>query len=363
MSNENFYYAYKKYNLSIETHIYSYVYLMSIFESFKEWAIIENPSQLKQHKDYVKKEKEKKKKTKEDKQREEMKANLTPEEYERRYQKQWRDKNKKKKHELYIVSYAKQKEERDIISEEVLSEIEYKWEKEQTIDEYYINKFKEEDTDWEWRYRYSWRASPLAKLDRRRVVKYDRPIRITENYWNINILIKKQLSMQWDIYKLIYPRLNEIPLGSFKMSPNQKVTARPMWNMTWRILELAEESWYPKHQICEITWALQKGIYIPSEVYLWHISWIFWETIITSMGHMFKIALENNLKWLTPDTIEDVRQQRLNYKKKWDKCRIYVLLNAYLIRVPNCKIYEKDWIKNYWHYSYYVVPMWNKFIN
>jgi len=34
------------------------------------------------------------------------------------------------------------------------------------------------------------------------------------------------------------------------------------------------------------------------------------------MGHMFKIALENNLKWLTPDTVEEIHQQRLNYKKE-----------------------------------------------
>lgn len=334
---------------------------MSLFDTLKEGEIIENPSQLKQRKEYVKKEKEKKKKMKEDKLKEEMKAKLSPEEYSKRYQKRWREKNKKRKHELYLADYAKQKEERDKITEEVLSEIEYKWEKELTIDEYFIEKFREEDTDWEWRYRYSWRASPLAKLDKVWAPRQKFPVRIAENYWNMNVLIKKQLSIQWDIYKLIYPHLNEIELGSFRMAPNQKVTARPMWNMTWRILELAEESWYPKHQICEITWALQKWIYMPSEVYLWHISRIFWDVIVTSMGHMFKIALENNLKRLTPETIEEMRQQRLNYKKKWDKCRIYTLINSYLIRVPACKIYEADGIKNYWHYFYYIVPMWNKF--
>lgn len=145
------------------------------------------------------------------------------------------------------------------------------------------------------------------------------------------------------------------------MAERQKVTARPMWSMVWKILELAEESKLPKHQICEITQALQNGTYIPEEIYLWHISRIFWDVIVTSMGHMFKIALENNLKWLTPDTVEEIHQQRLNYKKEWDKCRIYPLYNSYLIKVPAWKIYEEDWIKDYWHYFYYVVPMWNKF--
>lgn len=335
---------------------------MSLFDSFKKWTIIENPSQLKQRKERVKEEKKKAKVSKEAQLRAEMKAKLSPEEYYKWYQKRWRDNNKKIKHKLYVKSYAKQREERDEISEEVLSEIEYKWEKEQTVDEYYIEKFREDDTDWEWRYRYSWWASPLAKINRRLAPYYKYPIRIAENYPEMGRLMKTQLSVQWNIYKLIYPQLNEIGLWSFKMAEKQKVTARPMWNMTWKILEIAEESWYPKHQICEITWALQTGTYIPSEVYLWHISWIFWDVIVTSMGHMFKIALENNLKRLTPGTIEEIHQQRLNYKKRWDKCRIYPLYNSYLIKVPACKIYEKDWIKDYWHYFYYVVPMWKKFI-
>lgn len=333
---------------------------MSLFDTFKQWEIIENPSQLKQRKERVKKEKEDVKKQKKVQLREEMKAKLSPEEYEKWYQKEWRIHNKKRKHDWYVKDYAKVKAERDKISEEVLSEIEYKWEKEQTIDEYYIEKFREDDTDWEWRYRYSWRASPLAKINRKRTNYYERPIRIAENY-NMNILVKTQSSVQQNVYELIYPHLNEIEPWSFKMAEKQKVTARPMWNMVWKILELAEESWYPKHQICEITWALQKGVYIPEEIYLWHISRIFWDVIVTSMGHMFKIALENNLKWLTPDTVEEIHQQRLNYKKEWDKCRIYPLYNSYLIKIPACKIYEKDWIKDYWHYFYYVVPMWNKF--
>ena len=292
-----------------------------------------------------------------------MKAKLSPEEYSKRYQKNWRAKNKKRKHELYVISHTKQQKERDEISEEILSEIEYKWEKEQTVDEYYIEKFREEDTDREWRYRYSWRASPLAKLNRRWTSYYERPIRIAENYSNMNNLMNMQHTMQWEIYKFVYPHLNEIPKWSFKMAPKQKVTARPMWNMTGKILELAEESWYPKHQMCEIVWAIQNRAYIPEEVYLWHISRIFWDVIVTSMGHMFKIALEHNLKWLTPDTIEEVRQQRLNYRGEWDKCRIYALYDAYLIRVPVCKIYEEDWIKNYWHYFYYIVPMWTNLKN
>lgn len=291
-----------------------------------------------------------------------MKAELSPEEFSKRYQKNWRAKNKKRKHELYIKRHQREQEERDKISEEIFNEIEYKWEKEQTIDEYYREKFREEDTDWEWRYRYSWRASPLAKLKRARVKCYELPVRITGSDFALTHLVSMQLDMQWKIYKFVYPHLDEIPAWSFKMAAKQKVTARPMWELRWTILELAKESWYPKHQLCEITRAIQHGVYIPEEIYLWHISWIFWEVIVTSMGHMLKIALEHNLPRLTPDTVEEVRQQRLNYKKRRDKCPIYILYNAYLIRVPICKIYEEDWIKDYWHYSYYVVPLWKKFI-
>lgn len=335
---------------------------MSLFSEFKEWTIIENPSQLEQHKKYVKKKKEEKKKNKETLLKEEMKAQLSPEEYSKRYQKNRRKKNKKRKHELYVARHKKEQEERDEISEEVLSELEYKWEKEQTVDEYYIEKFREEDTDWEWRYRYSWRASPLAKIKRARAKYYEFPVRISDKNYDFNALMRNQLAVQWEVYKFVYSHLNEIPKWSFKMAAKQKVTARPMWELKRRMLELAKESWYPKHQMCEITRAIRHGVYIPEEVYLWHISRIFWEVIVTSMGHMFKISLEHNLPRLTPNTVEEVRQQRLNYKWKWNKCRIYILYNAYLIKVPNCKIYEKDWIKDYWHYSYYVVPLWKKFI-
>ena len=291
-----------------------------------------------------------------------MKAELSPEEFSKRYQKNWRAKNKKRKHELYVERHKREQEERDKLSEEIFNEIEYKWEKELSADEYYIEKFREEDTDWEWRYRYSWWASPLAKINRRRTSYHKTPVRISDKNFDFKDLMRKQLTVQWNIYKFVYPHLKEIEPRSFRMASEQKVTARPMWSMKWKILELAEESWYPKHQICEITRAIQHGVYMPEEVYLWHISWIFWETIVTSMGHMFKIALEHNLPRLTPDTVEDVRQQRLNYKGKWDKCRIYPLYNSYLIKVPACKIYEENWIKDYWHYFYYVVPQWNKFI-
>jgi hypothetical protein len=55
-----------------------------------------------------------------------MKEKLSPEEYYKWYQKERRTHNKKRKHDWYVKDYAKVKGERDRISEEVLSEIEYK---------------------------------------------------------------------------------------------------------------------------------------------------------------------------------------------------------------------------------------------
>lgn len=333
---------------------------MSLFNQL-QWQLIENPSQLKQRKEIVKKQKQNTKEQKRMQELKEMKAKLSPDEYKKWYKVKRNKDNKKRRHERYVQDYAKVKAERDAISEEVLSEVEYKYEKEQNIDEYYTEKFREDDTDWEWRYRYSWRASPLAKIKRVWTQRYEKPVRITDANCGFNALIERQLKMQWNVYKLVRAHLDEIEYWTFAMAKEQKVTARPMRGMYGRILELAEESGYPKHQICEIARALKDGTYMAGEVFLWRISWIFGDVIVTSMGHMFRIALENNLKWLTPDTVEEIHQQRLNYKHKEDKCPIRLLYNAYLIKVPACKIIEKDWIKDYWHYSYYVVPMWNKF--
>ena len=327
---------------------------MSLFSSLSAWKILENPKQLAQYQRIKKKKEEKDTRIKTEKEiRKEMREKLSEEEYK----KWWHKQNYAKKKKEIAERYKQKKKEEELMIEEIYKEVYDTLPEPVSIDKYYIEKYREEDTDWEWRYRYSWWASPLANLRQWRVSRWTTPIRIAENY-DMSSLMINQIRIQTNVYKFIYPHIKDISPGSFKIASKQKVTARPMRATSKQIDELTRESGYPKHQICEMIRALHRWVYMPDGVFLWNISWIFGEEIVTSMGHMFKIALENNLPWLTPDNVEDVRNKRLAYKRKWDDCPIYILFNAYLIRVPAWKIYEDDGIKDYWHYYYYVIPMW-----
>ena len=66
---------------------------------------------------------------------------------------------------------------------------------------------------------------------RKRTTQWDKPIKISENY-NMDILMRNQLKVQQDVYRLVMPHINDINIDSFKMAVEQKVTARPMWSMT-----------------------------------------------------------------------------------------------------------------------------------
>jgi hypothetical protein len=76
--------------------------------------------------------------------------------------------------------------------------------------------------------------------------------------------------------------------------------------------------------------------FMVSELYLGRNSFIFWDVLVTWTWNTFRIALENNLPWLTKDTVEEIHSLRMDWRKnKGEKAPpIYIVNDAYLIKIP-----------------------------
>lgn len=323
---------------------------MSLFSSLKESKVIEHPEDTWSYRKILEKKNEETKSEKE--LRKEMKEKLSEEEYNDWYRKQYYQKKKEHLAKMYRDKVNEGKAE----LEEIYNEL-YDSEMPKTIDETYIEKYREQDTDWEWRYRYSWWASRLANLYRNRIDNIWFPIRIAENY-NMKSLFIQQSSSQTKAYNYISPHIDEIEERMFWISDKQRVTARPMWRTVEKMRELCDWTSIPTHQICEIAWAIKRWTHIRSEIYLWKISFLFWDVIVTSMWQMFKPSLEHNLGRLTPNTIDYIHEQReLYHKYKESEVPIAMIWDWYLIRVPRDKIYDEKWEKiDTKKFYYYIVP-------
>lgn len=329
---------------------------MSLFSDFASSELIKNPKdswsyrrilEERNNTEVVKTEKEIRK---------EMREKLSKEEYEKR----WHQQNYQKRKEQLAEKYQKDKEEKEAMIEEIYRDVYDPIPIPLTQDEEYLLKYMDDNVDWEWRYRYSWRASHLQKLYRFKCDTINYPIRIMNNY-NMNSLWMQQLNMQDKVYNYLLPILDELKIDDCRMSDNQKVTARPLRMSRWRMLEIIDNTSLPAHQLCELMQAMKKWIYIMSEVFLWHISFLCGDMICTSMWQMFFPSLVNNLPWLTPDTVDNEHKERMAFHKyeMWASPTIAVLYDAHLIRVPSIKIQDEKWNwTNYKKFDYYVVPQW-----
>ena len=285
----------------------------------------------------------------------EMKLKLSPKEYKSRYDKR----HYLKKKDRLAAEYKAKVDEKNEYIEEIYRDVYDQIDNEQTVDEYYLEKFKQDNVNKAGKYWYSRRASHLSMLSRRDMKEIWFPIRIVENY-NMNSLFWQQEKSQSLAYQYIKPYINEIDEVEFMIAKKQRVTNRPMRSCIGRMLELVNNTNLPKHQICEIASALKRNVYIASEIYLGRISFLFWDCIVTSMGQMFFPSLENNIGWLTKDTVDEIHDSRVKFHKyspEWDSVPIAMIFDSYLIRLPAIKI---EWRENYWQYNYYVVPYWRK---
>ena len=261
-----------------------------------------------------------------------MKATLPPDEYLKRWQKNY---YKKKKDEVKKKGKEKrdqEKREAEALFKEVLDEMEWPVD----LDKFYFEKYKQDDLDSWWRFKYYWWASRLNFEKASALPKYKSAIRIYERK-ALNRIVSDLWKMQDRAYEYIKPHLNEISLKDFKLSRKQMFTKAPMRVSWWRMRELIEGTDISNNQICTVASALLRDKYIVNELYLWRVSFLIWDVIISQSGNVFRPMLENNIPWLTKDTVEELHKKRFErLNRDINDLSIYALWDAYLIKVhPN----------------------------
>ena len=111
--------------------------------------------------------------------------------------------------------------------------------------------------------------------------------------------------------------------------------------------EIVDSTDISNNQLCSVASAVLRDKYIMSELYLWRCSFLVGDVIITQNWNVIRPLLENNIPWLTVDTVEELHQKRMDYlKKKTDDLKIYALWDCYLTKV---------WL-NEREYFYYIIP-------
>lgn len=334
---------------------------MSILSGMMSWKLLDKKQTL-SNKNSIQKAKREKEEYKTEKQiRKEMKEKLSPEDYYRWYHRTYYHKSDKEKTKRRNDNKSRIWFEE---TKKLLLELYWEDKKEQTIDEYYIEKYRADDVDSDWRYRQMRWATDIWRIAWTDYIWF--PIRIAENI-NMNKLMPRQLWEQTKAYNhLKWKDLDNVQCWLLINWKNSLRNPRRWGNDNF--ISLAEnEEWISRLQIWEMIRRIQAWVFMP-EVWVWYRCFMVWDIIATSMWHMFKIALENNLDWLTKDTIDSIHEQR---KYIWHNCNkrvkwfpIACMDNCYLIKIPADKIVCDDWNIEHHHYNYYIVPMkwlWNKY--
>lgn len=302
---------------------------MSLFNDL-QWEIIEKPTNTNYYHRILNEQKEEKKTEKQ--KRKEMREKLWPVEYKKRYDKQ----RYKKQRKLFKQRYE---EHRDAFNESMLNEIiDELWPGNDITnrDKYYTEKFRDDDTV-KRGYRFAWRSSKLANLNWKSVPKWKKPFRIS-NRRSMEYSMRLLHDIQCEVYEYLLPHMDEIKDCRVAIYKKQRPYDFPLWYIEEPLKTLA--SWLDMNpaRVVNIADAMIRGKFMVSELYLWRTSFIFWDVLVTQTGNTYRIALEDNLPWLTKDTVEDIHSLRMEWRKhKWEVAPpIYIVNDAYLIKVqPN----------------------------
>ena len=314
---------------------------MSLFNDL-QWQIIEKPRQTYNYLTILKEKKEneedKKKREKQEWKQlcEEKKKEMSKEEFSKWRQKEWYQRNKKRRIERQLDSYYKNKAEEEALIEEIYKDVYSQIPEPINYDKYYTAKFRDDDINSENKYKFCWRSSKLLFENWRHLPQQKKPFRI---HWRrgvkevMNVLAKQETRA----YQLLLPHLDELRDAKYFIQKGwQGLTKYPMWNVYWKLAELIKSSDIPPSHVCNVLSAIQRWKYIASEVYLWRTNFILWDVLVTQTGNMFQICLENNLPWLTPHTVKQIHETRIQWRKhKWkEKPPIYLVKDAYLLKIP-----------------------------
>lgn len=165
------------------------------------------------------------------------------------------------------------------------------------------------------------------------MAKLKEPIRVTfrDGFGEMLWRAKREQNKAYDY---ILPHLDEIALREFKLSHKQFLTKNPMWSTSGKMRELLEATNISQNQICSVASALLRGKLIACELYMWRVWYLVGDVIITQAGNVFRPCLENNIPWLTKDTVEELHQKRLDwFKRKTDDLEIYIIWDSYFTRM------------------------------
>lgn len=308
---------------------------MSLFNDL-QWEIIERPRTTWAYHRILKEKNKGEQKERKELMKEKRKE-LPPEEYKKRWQV---NHYKRKRKEIIEKTRKRRKEDKEDMNkflEEIYEEV--YWDRGgANRDEYYYKKYFNDDTDSEWRHRYYRRASRMRWLMPSKLKKIEYPIRILERKWMKEMFTSKS-KIQDDAYKCLKPHIGEITMSDLKIAGKQFFTKSPMRVTKGKMQELANNSWIPKNQLCCVASAMLRDKYICSELYLWPVSYLIGDVIISQGGNIFRPILGNSLPWLTKETVEELHEKRMKYlKKENDDVPIYVLRDAYLIKIPVNKL-------------------------
>ena len=304
---------------------------MSLFEDFIQWEIIKNPKGRVSYKKSLKQKKQKEEVKTWAEMRKEAKENMSSEEYMKWLQKE----SYKRRKEKIAKKYQENKLEKEAYIEEIYKEIYDTIPDPPNYDKIYAEKFDKDDRDSWGKYRYYWRCSRLNYIKVSTLSKIKYPIKVYDR--NFAHLTSNLNRMQDRAYEYLKPYIKGLDIKDFKLSKKQFFTKAPMRNTWEKMRWIINATDISNNQLCSVASAMLRNKYIVTELYLWRVGFLVGDVIITQNWNVIRPLLENNIPWLTVDTVEELHQKRIDYlKKKTDDLEIYALWDCYLIKVqPN----------------------------
>lgn len=221
-----------------------------------------------------------------------------------------------------------------------------------------LMKYKEDYTDYMWQFKYYWRCTRLYNLKFSAQTALRKPIKIIPTPW-IELSIMYRLKSQNIAYQLLKPHIEEISkddifINGTQVMHNKLQYSFREWSVIW---ELEQQKVINKNILGQVAMAMLDGKYINSECFLWPITYLCWDRILTSMWQIFPISPYNNYAYLTEENFDKVHEDTQRYlKRKDNRCAIAIGYYCYLIKVPIDIIQNEEWEKEVLRYDYYIVP-------
>ena len=310
---------------------------MSLFDELKEWEIIERPQKL-WSTNRIRKERaeenEKKKKEERKKLCEEMRAKLSPEEYKKWKRQLWYSENREKHIQKELDRQKRIKAEEDALMEEIYKDVYDELPEPIDYDAYYMEKFKSDDLV-NWKYIFAWRKSKVLFMKRNRIPKYKKPFRICKRK-ALDKICENLSNVEIDAYEHLKPYEEEIDKCALILDKTQFPWKYIRRFSEWKLDDIIKNCGVASAHVWNVADWMKRGKYIIGQAYLWRNSFILGDVLVTQTGHLFRISLDNNLPWLTKDTVEEIHNLRMEWRKrKWKTPPpIYIVNDAYLIKVP-----------------------------